>query len=215
MACTQCVGLESEFSDRIARRELATYRRRGPRTSTRRLLEAVRSLGVSGATVLDVGGGVGAIHHELLDAGAAAAVHVDASSAYLRAATGEAARRGHTDRVTFRHGDFLDLASEVPIADVVTLDRVVCCYPNAAELLAASAAHARRVVALVYPRDGLVMRAGDVLINMFLRLKRSAFRTFIHPTSLVEGALERAGFERRHRRVGLVWQVAVFARPGT
>ena len=212
MTCPHCVGIENEFDERIARRELAKFRRRGPRGTTRRLLDAVRSLGVSGATVLDIGGGVGAIHHELLDSGASAAVHVDASTAYLRAARDEAGRRGHAHQVTFEHGDFLDVAARLPIADVVTLDRVVCCYPNATELLASSAAHARRAVALVYPRDGRLNRAFNVLVNLFLTFKRTPFRTFIHPTAVVEGVLERAGLVRRYRRVGLMWQVVLFAR---
>jgi magnesium-protoporphyrin O-methyltransferase len=212
MTCAHCAGIENEFDERVARQELAKFRRRGPRGTTRRLLDAVRALGISGATVLDVGGGVGAIHHELLDAGAAAAVHVDASSAYLRAAREEAERRGHAQQVTFEHGDFLDVAARTPVADLVTLDRVVCCYPNAAELLTASAAHARRAVALVYPRDWLLMRVVNVFVNQFLRLKRSPFRTFIHPTGVVEGVLEQAGLKRRFRRMGLMWQVVVFAR---
>jgi len=212
MTCPHCVGIENEFDDRTARRELAKFRRRGPRGTTRRLLDAVRSLGVSGATVLDVGGGVGAIHHELLESGAKAAMHVDASTAYLRAAREEAERRGHASQVTFKHGDFLEVAAETPIADVVTLDRVVCCYPNVTELLASSAAHARRMVALVYPRDERHMRVVGALTNIFLRLKRTPFRTFIHPTKVVEGVLEQAGLQRRYRRRGLMWQVVVFAR---
>jgi 2-polyprenyl-3-methyl-5-hydroxy-6-metoxy-1,4-benzoquinol methylase len=212
MSCAQCTGIESQFGERLARRELASFRRHGPRGTTRRLIQAVRSLGVSGATLLDVGGGVGAIHHELLDEGVAAAIHVDASAAYLDAARKEAEQRGHRDRVTFQHGDFLDVAREIPDADVVTLDRVVCCYPNATDLLASAAAHAKRIVGLVYPRDRRAMRVFVVLANSFLRLKRSTFRTFIHPTTTVEGALERAGFVRRYRREGVLWQVVVFER---
>ena len=215
MPCEQCAGIETQFGDDMAERELRKFRKRGPRKTTRRLLDAVRSLGISDATVLDVGGGVGAIHHELLGAGANQAVHVDASTAYLRAARSEVERRGHAGRVTFMHGDFLDLAAEIPAADVVTLDRVVCCYPNATQLLAASAAHARRMVALVYPRDNVFMRASAVVVNGLMRLKRSTFRTFIHPTRVVEGALEGAGFTRSYRRAGLAWQVVVFARPKT
>ena len=212
VSCAQCCGIESEFGERLAKRELASFRRRGPRGTTRRLLEAIRSLGVSGATLLDVGGGVGAIHHVLLDDGVAAAIHVDASTAYLEAAKAEAERRGHRDRVTFQHGDFLDVAPDVPIADVVTLDRVVCCYPNAPELLASAAAHAKRIVGLVYPRERRATRVATVVVNWFLGLRGSTFRTFIHPTSIVEGALERAGFVRLYRREGVVWQVVVFER---
>ena len=114
--------------------------------------------------------------------------------------------------MTFEHGDFIDVAPSVPIADVVTLDRVVCCYPSAEALLTSSAAHARRIVALVYPRDGRFMRVWGRLVNAFLRLKGTPFRTFIHPRSVVEGSLERNGLTLRYRRVGMLWQVVVFAR---
>ncbi|MGZ8690915.1 MAG: class I SAM-dependent methyltransferase, partial [Aeromicrobium sp.] len=45
-------------------------------------------------TVLDIGGGVGAVHHELLHSGAATAVDVDASRAYIAVAREEAERQG-------------------------------------------------------------------------------------------------------------------------
>ncbi len=38
-------------------------------------------------------------------------------------------------------------------ADIVTLDRVGCCYLAVDELVTASAAHARRLYGLVLPRE--------------------------------------------------------------
>ncbi|MGE5101239.1 MAG: methyltransferase domain-containing protein, partial [Deltaproteobacteria bacterium] len=80
----------------------------------------MRAVGVDGASLLDIGGGVGAIHHTLLDAGATNARHVDVSPDYINAAREEAGRRGHADRVLFLRGDFVQLAPEVADADVVT-----------------------------------------------------------------------------------------------
>jgi magnesium-protoporphyrin O-methyltransferase len=99
------------------------------------MLKAIRSLGLHEATLLDIGGGVGVLHHELLQDFALTATHVDASSAYLSAAREAAARLGHAARVEFIHADFTDIASSIPEADVVTLDRVVCCYPDSQRLL--------------------------------------------------------------------------------
>ena len=48
-------------------------------------------------------------------------------------------RRGHAGRVTFRLGDFKVVAPDLPLADVVTLDRVVCCDPDFTSLLTAAA----------------------------------------------------------------------------
>ena len=106
---------------------------------TRTLIEALKAEGVEGATLLDIGGGIGVIQHELLAAGAASAISVDASSAYLDAAREESDRRGLRGRVTYRHGDFVELAESVPPADIVTLERVLNVYPDWVRLAGVSA----------------------------------------------------------------------------
>jgi Methyltransferase domain len=146
-------GRRRDFGERTARHDLKRYRKRGPSKPTRLLLEALRREGVEHATVLDVGGGIGAIQHELLDAGADRATSVEASAAYLRAATEEAERRGHDDRITNQAGDFVALADRVAPADVVTLDRVICCYPDMEALVGRSADRARRL------RRGIIAKA--------------------------------------------------------
>ena len=68
MDCCQYRGMESQFDRGEAERKLRAYRRRGPVLSTRILLDALVAEGVAGLTLLDIGGGVGAIQHELLKA---------------------------------------------------------------------------------------------------------------------------------------------------
>jgi predicted RNA methylase len=97
-----CQGVDEMFGERTARHDLRRYRTRGPSKPTRMLLEALRREGIEHATVLDVGGGIGAIQQELLDAGAERATSVEASVAYVRAARDEAERRGHADRINYR-----------------------------------------------------------------------------------------------------------------
>ena len=127
MSCCHGEGCNSQFDTRQARHDLKRYRKEGPDPTTRALIDLIKGSGVQGIRLLDVGGGVGAIHHELLDAGADAATHVDVSQAYLEVARQEAMTRRHGDRVRFVAGDFVKVASEVTEADVVTLDRVICC----------------------------------------------------------------------------------------
>src|SRR5205823_3371085 len=103
----------------VAARDLERYRRHGPSASTRRLLAAMRDTDRVVESVLDVGGGVGTIAHELLAHGAARATVVDASASYLAAARQEIERRGTGDRVELRLGDLVDLADDVPSADAV------------------------------------------------------------------------------------------------
>ena len=138
MPCNCCEMEDNTFGEDEAKANLKDYRKRGPAKQTKLILEAVRSLGLQDAALLDVGGGIGAIHHELLKDVASEAMHVDASSAYLKIANEEAQRQGHSERVKFIHADFTDVADELPQADVVTLDRVVCCYPDFRSLLKAA-----------------------------------------------------------------------------
>ncbi len=180
---------------------------------TRALIDALAEGGVDRQTVLDIGGGVGAVHHELLRSGAATAVDVDASRAYISAAHEEAVRQGHEDRVQYVAGDFVAVAPEIAPADLVALDRVICCYPDMASLVGRSASLARRRYGLVYPRDTWLSRVGIRIINLQFRLTRSRFRVYVHRTAEVEAILADHGLERRLHRTSLIWQLSLFERP--
>jgi magnesium-protoporphyrin O-methyltransferase len=216
MSCAQCEGIEDQFDRGIARKKLRQFRRRGPDRTTRLLIEELRAAlsrsDVHGAVLLDIGAGVGAIHHELLDGRVGRAVHVDASTAQLAAAKEETERRGHSARVEFVFGDFVALADTIPSADVVTLDRVICCYDDMNGLVRRSARKAGRFYGAVYPRQTGWMRIGIATINLFQRLKRSTFRVFLHDPAAIDAELRDAGLERRSRRQTLGWEVVVYAR---
>ena len=213
--CGQCQGIEELFNDQMVNSELETYRRKGPEKTTRMLVKAIEREGVQGATLLDIGGGVGAIQHELLAAGAETAVDVDASRAYLAAARVEAQRRGLAGRVSYEYGDFVEVAGQIPPADIVTLDRVICCYDDMEKLVRLSAARARRLYGVVYPRDTGWIRLALKVLNFYFRLRGSAYRSFVHPTAAVEALIHASGLQRRYYGQSLVWQVAVFSRePG-
>ena len=204
---------DKQFDARHVAGKLRTYRRNGPTGLTRLLIDGLAAGGVDGYTVLDIGGGVGAVHHELLRSGAAAAVDVDASRAYIAVARGEAERQGHSDRVQYLAGDFVALADKVAPADLVALDRVVCCYEDMAALVGRSATLARRRYGLVYPRDSWLGRVGTMFMNATFRLTRSPFRTYIHRTAEVEAILAGHGLVRRIHRTTLVWQLDIYERP--
>lgn len=212
MSCGQCQGIEELFSQQYVSKELARYHSKGPIKTTRMLAQAIAAFGVKGLTLLDIGGGVGAIQHELLGAGVKRATDVEASTAYLAAAQAEARRRGHADHVTFQHGNFVELADEIAAADIVTLDRVICCYPDMERLVSLSAERALRLYGVVYPRDTWWTKIGLALENVYFRLRRSPYRSYVHPTQAVEAILSRLGFERQSYRQTLIWQVAVYRR---
>ncbi len=167
---------DAMFDARTARRQAESYRRAGASGPTRRLVEMIKAAGVNGASVLDIGGGVEVIGTELLLAGATSLTDVDASAPYISVATHELARRGFAGRATFHHGDFVELAEELTDADIVTLDRVVCCYGNWRSLVDRSTQRARRLYGLVYPNERWWIRAGIGLGNLCLRTFGQSFR---------------------------------------
>jgi magnesium-protoporphyrin O-methyltransferase len=212
MSCSQCQGMQALFGERVARHDLKRYRRKGPLETTRILLDALKAEGLEGATLLDIGGGVGAVSNALLDAGVRHATVVDASPAYLQVARAEAERQGHRDRITYRRGDFVEVAPEIPPADVVTLDRVICCYDEMEALVSASAEKARRLYGLVYPRDTWWDRMGVSLANLSFRIRRNPFRVFIHAPAEVERIIRSQGLGRQFHHATALWQVLVYAR---
>jgi 2-polyprenyl-3-methyl-5-hydroxy-6-metoxy-1,4-benzoquinol methylase len=212
MPCNCCEITDNAFSAAEARSELKNYRKHGPANQTKLILNAIRSLNMKNVELLDIGGGIGAIHHELLEDVAREATHVDASSAYLKEAKEEAARRGHSDRVNFIYADFTDVASDLPKTDIVTLDRVVCCYPDFRRLLKAAADHSRGALALTYPRETWYMRVGLKVINFFQGLRRDPFRVFLHPVAEMDSLLSREGFERVTLRRLFVWEMALYQK---
>src|SRR5256886_15745385 len=89
---------QRQFSDAVARRDLARYRRQGPDQTTRLLRDAIVGAG-QGRTVLDVGAGIGALSFELLAAGAEVVTAVEAAPAYVAAAREGGGRRKVSGRL--------------------------------------------------------------------------------------------------------------------
>lgn len=216
MSHQQCCGITQTFDDKSTRKVLRRYRRRGPDKTTRILIEELRrgveASGSAGLTLLDIGAGVGALHHELVNGVVTRATHVDASPAQLRAARMETERRGHSAAVNFLEGDFTELADLVTAADIVTLDRVICCFDDMERLVQLSAGKAIRLYGAVFPRDVRWMHIGIGFINLVQRLKRTPFRVFLHDPRAIDGVLRSAGLRRRSERHTIGWHVVVYER---
>jgi len=212
MTCHQCQGLESLFDNKTAANELKAYRQKGPDKTTGMLIEALKTRGVEAMTLLDIGGGVGAIQHELMKAGVSQATNIDASTAYIEAAKDEAKRQGFADRVSYHHGDFVQLAPDIGAVDIVTLDRAICCYHDMPALVGLSAARASKLYGLVYPRDVWWIKLGISIVNFGSKFLRKDYRFFVHPTGAVEAVLDNNGLKQYFYRRTFFWQVAVYAR---
>jgi len=212
MSCNCCEITNNIFDERSAKAGIKEYRKYGPAKQTKLILDAVRSLNLRDVALLDIGGGVGTIHHELLKDVAREATHVDASSAYLKAAKDECDKQGNSQRVRFIHADFTDVAADIPQADVVTLDRVICCYPNFSLLLKKASEHSSKAIALTYPRETWYVRIGMGFINFIQKLRRDPFRVFIHPVPEINALLNAHGLRRISMKRLFVWEMALYQK---
>lgn len=215
MACS-CASLVAStarhFDESRVREELASYRSGGPAITTRGLLDLLRTMPAPMNTLLDIGSGIGALTLGLLEAGVRQATCVDLSNASLAAAAEEAKRRGVTGRIDWVNGDFVTIASTVPTADLVALDRVVCCYPAYAPLLDQAAGHSRHLLAMSYPRNRWWVRLGLWIENTWRRIRGNGFRAFLHSPEAMAELLGRHGFRRTRASATWTWQVEVYVR---
>lgn len=209
---SQCRGIANVFDNAKAKDELENYRNQGPKNTTLVLLDRINQHSIQGTSLLDIGGGVGAIQHVLLSLGVNTAISVDASDAYSKISEQEALRLGLADRVSYFVGNFIDLAPEIPAADIVTLDRVICCFDDMHSLVTLSASRARKLYGLVFPRDLWWVKMGFRLANFIQKLRRDPFRLFAHPTKSVDAILREKGLERVFHHRGFFWQVLLYQR---
>ncbi|HXS71280.1 MAG TPA: methyltransferase domain-containing protein [Patescibacteria group bacterium] len=209
-----CDGGFEIFDEKSAEEDLQRYRGHGPDATTATLVDMIRERGVSGSSLLDIGGGIGVIDHELLRAGAGHAVLVDASGPAVEMARREARRRGTLDRLEFVDGDFVSRASDVDVADIVTLDRVICCYPDVESLVRLSATRARSLYGLVLPRDRRLLRWALPLLNAWFRVRGFRYRTFLHANAKVDALVAAAGLRQVRESRTFMWRVVLYERLG-
>jgi magnesium-protoporphyrin O-methyltransferase len=151
------------------------------------MVEFLEQRGIEGATVLEIGGGVGEIQIELLKRGAARTTNLELSPAYEEEANRLLRELALEDRAERRLHDIAVEPDGVETADIVLLHRVVCCYPDYECLLGAAAKRARRLL-------------------------RKEYRTFVHPPSAMLGLLDERGLRRTFAVHTTVWQVAGLER---
>ena len=200
------------FNRRFARRVANRYRKRGLDTTARKMVEFLQRYGVEGASVLEIGGGVGEVEIELLKAGAARAQNLELSPAYKEEAGRLAAQAGVQGRIDWRIHDLAQDPGAVQPADLVVMHRVVCCYPDYERLLAAAADHARRALVFSYPPRNALSRACYGVFNLVMRLTRTSFRGFVHPAGAMLAVLEDHGLRRTYQHRSRIWQVAGLER---
>lgn len=168
--------------------------------------------GIEGATVLEIGGGVGAIQIDLLTRGAERTTNLELSTSYETDAARLSEEAGLADRVDRRIGDIAADGSVADPADAVVLHRVVCCYPDLDRLLGSAADHAQRTMVFSHPPQNAASRAVSALVNLTQRLLRSGYRSFVHGPQDMLDLLRNRGFNAEHLYRGLIWEIVVATR---
>ena len=207
-----CAGESLDiFGEKSARRALGRYLRKGLGGSDApRIADWAAEQGLDGATVMEVGGGIGQIQAELVRRGAARGTVVEVVADYEDAARELASTTGIADRTTFVLADLVETPDAVEPADIVVLRRVVCCTPVGPAVLGAAAGLASRTLLASYPRDRAGVRVVVRLQNGLLALMRKRFRTFVHPPRELERAAEKHGLRLARVERGFVWETAQF-----
>jgi hypothetical protein len=203
--CCPDRGYGELFGDRFARRTARRYRRKGLDGEQERI---VAFLG-GGESVLEIGGGVGAIALDLGRRGARATV-VEVVPAYEPHARELALETGVD--LDFRIADLVATPDAVERADAVALNKVVCCTPDGVGLVGVAAGLARRRLALSFPRESRPARLFARAQNLVFGLLRRRFRIYLHPRGELVAAAEGAGLRLASEHVGLVWRVIGFER---
>lgn len=215
MTCKHCCGADQLFDIKGAKKELKKYKKKGPGKSTRKLMEMMFiNQDLNGKSLLDIGGGIGKIQWTFLQNGGSKSVDVDASLGYLQVAEEYATSNNFMGKASFFHGDFVDQSEEIEIADFVTLDKVICCYPDYKSLLKKSLEKCGNTIGVVYPLGGPISKAIIQFNKLYFFIKKNPFRTYIHAPKEIENFILDHGFKTCHKTMAFPWHVQVYKRIG-
>lgn len=213
--CCRAVPCEEIFGSRTAEGDLNEYLNHGLGKFEERMLAAIPGDSVSSARrVLEIGGGIGAIQAELLLRGAASGEVIELVRAYEPFAQRLATKLGIGDRTAFRVADVIDDPRQAEAADVVVMNRVVCCSADGVQLTSVAAGLTRGVLALSYPRSLPILRWAERLQEPLARLFRRRYRFYIHDTAAIRHAATSTGMSLMATGHGMFWEFSVFGRPG-
>lgn len=212
MTCHHCCDANKFFDQKLAKKELKKYLKKGPRGATKRIVNFLDKLEINDKSLLDIGGGIGVLQWQFLKKGGAKTIDVDAASGYMETARKYAKTKGWEQKASFIEGDFNDIAAELAQCDIVTLDKVVCCYPDYQLILDNASEKAKDYIILSYPLSNWMSRVVNAVGRLYFYFKKSAFKTYIHPSAKIQGLLSSKGFIIEHRSIKFPWQIQVYRR---
>jgi 2-polyprenyl-3-methyl-5-hydroxy-6-metoxy-1,4-benzoquinol methylase len=207
-----CCGADMFFDKKTAAREYRTYLKKGPSRVTARIIKQLESQDVTGKTMIDVGGGIGALQWWFLHNGGTQTIDIDASTGYLSQAENHAIENDWQDKTRFFEGDCTEVYDQIENADYITLDKVVCCYPNYKEILESTCDKSISHVSLSYPMDGMIAQAIASLGGLFFMLMNNPYRPFVHPVSKIRGVFAAKGYQRIFHSKAFPWHIETYIK---
>ncbi len=212
--CTNPTASEStgKFFSKRSRSYARSFRKGKLEKIQRYLIDEIKKESLKGKTILDIGCGVGKLHLTLLQNGAESAVGVDMSEEMLSRARSFALKFGVESKVSYRQGDFMAIASTVSSAEIILLDKVICCYEDLNGLITASADKTKTLYALTFPANNLLTKFLFKAEIAIAKLVRAGFRPYWHDWSIVSQLLAQRGFVLVSSTSQIMWQAALFKR---
>ena len=189
------------------------YQKRGLSRSSNLLISFILEEGILGRTVGDLGCGAGGFSVELLKKGASSSIGIDLSSRMIDSATQLAHATGFDARAKFELGNAATV--DLPVTDVVIMDKVLCCYSEWEPLLKNAIGSSRELVGFIVPRDeGIAkwpFRLG-VRVGNFFQRRGEKILFYLHPLDRVDETLRASGFILRRKQGSRFWLVFLYSR---
>ncbi len=207
-----CCGADLFFDEKTARKQYRQYLKKGPGKVTTRMIRHLGPISLSEKSLLDIGGGIGALQWWFLEKGGKETTAVDASSGYLTQAETHAGQHGWGERARFVFGDFAEIHMQLEPADILTLDKVVCCYPDYQMILESACQKSTQYISLSYPMDGILSKIVALVGLISARWKGISFRPYIHPVSKIRQVFEQHGWNRINHSFAFPWHVETYQK---
>ena len=189
-----CCGADLFFDKKTADKKYKSYLKKGASRVTAKIISQLKNQDIKGKSMIDIGGGVSALQWWFLENGGNRTIDIDASSGYLKQAKDHAKSKGWESSTNFLLGDCVDVYTQIEPADYITLDKVVCCYPNYKEIVESTCDKATQTVSLSYPMDGfiamVIRKTGDILMSF----RDNPFRPFIHSVKDIRTVFKQKGY---------------------
>lgn len=207
-----CCGADLFFDQKTADKKYKAYLKKGPSRVTAKMIEQLENQEVEDKSMVDIGGGIGALQWWFLGNGGNSTIGIDASSGYLKQAEEHAKTKGFESNVKFILGNCVDIYPHIETVDFITLDKVVCCYPNYKEILEATCDKATTTVSLSYPMDGFISEVVRKIGDFFMSFKDNPFRPFIHSVKEIRRVFKQKGYKRVAHNLAFPWHVETYEK---